>query len=248
MLAGARGKTVWQAHREAAIESLRLTEQIDAALRRARIDTWLLGRHPGAGAAVGAPASRDALSRSPRAASTRLADACEIATATTTEEAAAVRHRILEAVSGSPPAGSTPARSRAWLRHQDGTLEEVIHLATPPQQTDPSWLAAPAHLPAAGDARRAHPGRRRARARSSASAAAGSGCAPPPATRTAASGWSAQTRKRRSQEAAAIDAELAARSARPSTRSGSTARCATPAATSRASSGPSSRPALTFTR
>ena len=42
LAAGARGKTLWQAHREAAIESLRLTDQIDAALRRARIDTWLL--------------------------------------------------------------------------------------------------------------------------------------------------------------------------------------------------------------
>ena len=29
----------------------------------------------------------------------------------------------------------------AWLRHADGTLEETIHLATPPLATDPSWLA-----------------------------------------------------------------------------------------------------------
>ena len=29
----------------------------------------------------------------------------------------------------------------AWIRHGDGTLEETIHLATPPLATDPSWLA-----------------------------------------------------------------------------------------------------------
>src|SRR5258707_10136070 len=69
-----------------------------------------------------------------------LAEACQIAGATSGEEAARVRHGILEAVSSSPPAAIDAGESSAWLRHQDGTLEEGIHLATPPQETDPSWL------------------------------------------------------------------------------------------------------------
>jgi hypothetical protein len=44
-------------------------------------------------------------------------------------------------LSSSPPAAIDAGESPAWLRHQDGTLEEIIHLATPPQQTDASWLA-----------------------------------------------------------------------------------------------------------
>ena len=137
LLANARGRTLWQAHREAAIESLRLTDQIDAALRRARIDTWLLDGtqtmallwerlHP---AATELPDLQ------------ALSDACQIAAATSAEQAAEVRHRILDAVCGSPAALIDAGESPAWLRHRDGTLEEVIHLATPPQQTDPSWLA-----------------------------------------------------------------------------------------------------------
>ena len=42
LAAGARGRTLWETHREAAIESLRLCDQIDAGLRRAGIETWLL--------------------------------------------------------------------------------------------------------------------------------------------------------------------------------------------------------------
>jgi hypothetical protein len=137
LAAGARGKTLWRAHREAAIESLRLTDQIDAALRRARIDTWLLDGtqamallwerlHPAAAELPDLGA---------------LAEACQIAGATSAEQAARVRHGILEAVSSSPPAAIDAGESSAWLRHQDRTLEEVIHLATPPQETDPSWLA-----------------------------------------------------------------------------------------------------------
>jgi hypothetical protein len=135
--ARARGRTRWETHRDAAVESLRLTGQLDAALRRAGIETWLLDGtqtlallwerlHPAA------PTLPDL---------DRLADACRIAAAAEPGQAAADRHRVLEAISGDPPAeldiGAHPAR----LRHGDATLEETIHLATPPLATDPSWLA-----------------------------------------------------------------------------------------------------------
>src|SRR3984957_555477 len=94
MTANARGKTLWATHRDAAIESLRLTEQVDAALRRAGIETWLLDGtqtlallwerlHP---AATHLPDL------------TEFADACKIADATSIGQASQDRHRILEAV------------------------------------------------------------------------------------------------------------------------------------------------------
>ena len=55
--------------------------------------------------------------------------------------AARVRHELLEAVCENPPAGLDVAEHPAWIRHADGSLEETIHLATPPLATDPSWLA-----------------------------------------------------------------------------------------------------------
>src|SRR5665213_1546310 len=41
LAAGARGRMLWETHREAAIESLRLTDQVDGALRQAGIDAWV---------------------------------------------------------------------------------------------------------------------------------------------------------------------------------------------------------------
>jgi hypothetical protein len=135
LAAGARGRTLWETHREAAIESLRLTDQVDAALRQAGIDAWPLDGtqvlallwdrlHPAAGEVPDFD---------------ELADACQIATATTPREAGEDRQRILEAIA----AGTELDLSEhpAWIRHGDGTLEETIHLATPPLATDPSWLA-----------------------------------------------------------------------------------------------------------
>ena len=46
LAAGSRGRTLWETHVEAAIESQRLTEQIDGALRRAGIETWTLEGTP----------------------------------------------------------------------------------------------------------------------------------------------------------------------------------------------------------
>ena len=44
--AGARGRTLWETHCEAAIESWRLAAQVEAVLRRAGIDTWRLDGTP----------------------------------------------------------------------------------------------------------------------------------------------------------------------------------------------------------
>ena len=137
LAAGARGRVPWAVHREAAIESLRLCEQVAAALRRAGIDTWALDGtqtlallwerlHPAA-------------DHTPDF--TALAAACQIATATTTADADRARSRVLSAVCGDPSARLSIGEHPAWIRHDDGTLEETIHLATPPAATDPSWLA-----------------------------------------------------------------------------------------------------------
>ncbi len=137
LLAGARRRTLWQTHYEAAGESLRLTAQVDAAVRRAGIETWQLDGtqtlallwerlHP---AADQEPDYQ------------QLAAACQIATATTPREAAQHRHQILQALTSGPTVELNVGEHPAWIRHADGTLEETIHLATPPAATEPSWLA-----------------------------------------------------------------------------------------------------------
>lgn len=137
LAAGARGRTLWPVHREAAIESLRYREQVDAALRRGGIETWPLDGtqllallwerlHPGA------DSTPDLHS---------LAEACQIASATRPDQAAQVRHRVLEAICANPSGHLDVGEHPAWVRHADGTLEETIHLATPPAATDPAWLA-----------------------------------------------------------------------------------------------------------
>ncbi len=70
---------------------------------------------------------------------TKLADACKIADATSIAQASQDRHRILQAVASDLrlDLGENPN----WVRHGDGTLEETIHLATPPLATDASWLS-----------------------------------------------------------------------------------------------------------
>ena len=190
-------RTLWETHREAAIESQRLAEQVDAALRRAGIDTWLLDGtqalallwerlHPAAELTEPDEPARAARRRVPdRDGDHARATPPSCATGS------------LEAICGDPAAELDIGEHPAWLRHADGTLEETIHLATPPLATDPSWLAhllscpLPATLAVhiavgvalAGEAR--------------ASAAAGSGCAPRSATRTAATGSSAPMRRTR---------------------------------------------------
>jgi hypothetical protein len=38
-------------------------------------------------------------------------------------------------------------KDAGWLRHGDGTLEEVLHLGSPPAYTDPAWLSYPLCCP-----------------------------------------------------------------------------------------------------
>ncbi len=134
----ARGRTGWQTHREAAIESVRVTERIESALRAAGIETWALDGtqtlallwerlHP---RADGHDADLD-----------RLAAACRLARSTTLEEGANIRHDTVRAVCDGGEVGINAGENPAFLRHGDGTLEEIIHLGTPPRFTDPSWLA-----------------------------------------------------------------------------------------------------------
>jgi hypothetical protein len=136
--ANARGRTLTEVHRDAAVESQRLTDQIDAGLRRAGIDTWRLDGeqalallwerlHP----AEALPDHSEVLAR--------LADACDIAHEIDRGHAVADQRRLLEAVcdDASIDIGESPS----WLRHGDRTLEETIHLATPPMATDCSWLS-----------------------------------------------------------------------------------------------------------
>ena len=140
--AGARGRTLWETHCEAAIESWRLAAQVEAVLRRAGIDTWRLDGTPALSllwerlhpAAELSEEEQEQLLE-------RLGGACVVASATTLDEASEIRHRTLQAICGTPSAAIDNGEHPAWLRHQDGTLEEMIHLATPPLATDASWLA-----------------------------------------------------------------------------------------------------------
>ena len=191
-----RGRTLWETHVEAAIESQRLADQIDAVLRRAGIDTWLLDGtqalallwerlHPAA--ELTEPEQKQLLKR--------LADACQVAYATTPDQAAA-RHRVLEAIASRPALGARHRREPGVAASRDGTLEETIHLATPPLATDPSWLAHLLSCPLPATLA-VHIASVCARGRSRVSGVAGSGCAPRSATRIAATGSSAQTKRRR---------------------------------------------------
>ena len=165
LAARSRGRTLWSAHRDAAIESARVTSQIEAALRAAGIETYPLNGtqtlallwerlHP----ATDTECDLD-----------RLAAACRVATATTIEEARDARHALVLAACDGAECGIDAGEDAGWLRHADGTLEEVLHLGSPPAYTDAVVALAPALLPAAGHARGAHR-RRRPRSRAGAPA------------------------------------------------------------------------------
>jgi hypothetical protein len=137
LVAGARGRTVWETHRAAAWDSQRLTIQVDAALRRAGIECWQLDGT--STVALLWERTHPAPDRDPDF--ERLAAACDVASATEQDQAAQLRHSLLDAVCGEPDATMSLGEHPAWIRHADGTLEETIHLGTPPLATDPSWLA-----------------------------------------------------------------------------------------------------------
>ena len=135
-LTPAGGRVPWRSHQRAALDSLRHTEVLCEQLQTAGIEPWPLD-----GVQTLAlfwerfhPAARELPDLDV------LADSTAIASATSREQAAVVRHRLVEAVcSGPGPAGLDLSDSR-WLVHADGTLEEVLHLGTPPVQTQLWWL------------------------------------------------------------------------------------------------------------
>jgi hypothetical protein len=139
--ARARGRTTWQAHHHAAAHSLALATQIQAALANAGIDAYRLDGvsalailwerlHP---ATTIVPDFK------------RLEQVTRVASAHAPQQARELRHDTLRALcdpagTGGPTAG-IDASDPGWLRHADGTLEEILHLATPPLQTSPWWLS-----------------------------------------------------------------------------------------------------------
>jgi len=135
-LTPAGGRVPWRLHQRAAADSLRQTEVLCEQLQTAGIEPWPLD-----GVQTLAllwerfhPAARELPDLE------RFASATGIARATTSEEATDVRHRLVESVCAGPgPAGVDLSDSR-WLHHADGTLEEVLHLGTPPVQTQLWWL------------------------------------------------------------------------------------------------------------
>ncbi len=139
--ARARGRTTWPAHHQAAVHSEALTAQIQAVLTGAGIDATPLD---------GVSALAVLWERLHPATSVvpdfqALTAAATVASACTPQAARRQRHRILQAIcdpagTGAPPAG-VDCSDPAWLAHSDGTLEEVLHLATPPLQTSPWWLS-----------------------------------------------------------------------------------------------------------
>jgi hypothetical protein len=140
VLAEGRGRRTWQAHVSGAVHSHRFAGQVQATLAGAGIDARVLDGadalrvvwqrlHP---AATHTP-DRDHFDRV-----TRLP---AVADPTLARE---VRHDLLTALcagDGDAAAAGIDTRDPAWLRHTDGTVEEVLHLATPPLQTSPWWLS-----------------------------------------------------------------------------------------------------------
>ena len=130
-------RTTWQAHHQAARDSLSYTRDIADLLSALGIDAHIMGPveilaglwerlHP---AARTLP-DFDAFD-----------EVAQIVQAADPAAAAAHREQILHAVCSGPEPAGLDATDRRWLRHADGTLEETLHLGTVPQQTSPWWLA-----------------------------------------------------------------------------------------------------------
>jgi hypothetical protein len=129
-------RTAWRSHQRAAADSLRQAEQVQAQLGAVGIEPWALDSVQTLACLWERfhPAARELPDMA------RLAEATCVASATTAEQAAARRHGVLDAIcSGSKPAGIDATDPR-WLRHADGTLEEILHLGTPPVHTSLWWL------------------------------------------------------------------------------------------------------------
>ncbi|MGH2926651.1 MAG: VirB4 family type IV secretion system protein, partial [Solirubrobacteraceae bacterium] len=136
MRARARGRTPWRAHLEAARHSWALAAQVQSVLDAIGIETHRLD---------GVQAIAVLWERMHPAASTRpdfseFEAATEVVETATPAAARELRHRVAQAICGQAPAGidaSDPVR----LQHADGTLEEILHIGTPPLQTSPWWLS-----------------------------------------------------------------------------------------------------------
>ena len=240
----ARGRTAFAAHHRAAVASLQLTGQIQAALAGAGIETYLLDGvqtlallwervHP---AATELP-DLDRLADTVDGRGSEHPTGC--VRAASSRVARAVRRRCRGDRRGREPRVPAPSRRDARgdraSRHAAAADESVV-------------ARAPAVLPAARDGRGAHHRRApRPRARP-----------PAPALETAARRDPVQAaarstgrlRRGRSTRRGAGRRRRARRqrSARASTRSGSTARSATPAASNANSNGSSATPPASFTR
>jgi len=135
--ARARGKASWNAHHSAAVQSLTIAAQLQAALAGAAIETYRLDGmqtlallwervHPDAPELP----DLDALAQIP-----------QVAAATTPADGAQHRFEILRGLCDGAPAGIDASENPGYLRHADGTLEEILHLGTPPLHTSPWWLS-----------------------------------------------------------------------------------------------------------
>lgn len=130
-------RTTWTEHQRAARESLAVTEQVIAYLAGMQVDAHLMGPvevlaagwerlHP----ASGVLPDLEAFDR-----------VAQIVRATTPEEAASHRATIVDALCATGEPVGIDASDPRWLRHADGTLEETLHLGTPPAKTSPWWLS-----------------------------------------------------------------------------------------------------------
>ena len=224
LAAGAKHRVLWATHRDAAVESLRYCAQVDGALRRAGIDTWPLDGtqtlallwerlHPAAETtpdferlARRLPGRRRHRPRRwPPGSATSCWRRCARTrprgwTSPSIRRGSATPTGAWRRPSISPPRRWRPTR-RGWR-------------TCSPARCPPPWRCTSRSGCAPGSGR--------------VSGAAGSGCAPPCATRTATTGWSAQTRRTRLRRPRPSTRSWPGSSAPPSTRSGSTARCATP--------------------
>jgi hypothetical protein len=139
--AQARGQSTWEAHHTTALASLNLTTQIQAVLAGAGIDAWTLD----------GTAALAVLWERLHPAATVVPDlelfehVCGLPTIEHTTAARRARHELLAALCGPAgtdvPSAGLDTRDPGQLRHADGTLEEVLHLATPPMATSPWWLS-----------------------------------------------------------------------------------------------------------
>ena len=216
-----RARTAWRSHHARPRDSLRQTEQVQAQLAAVGIEPWPLDGVQALACLGSAPPRRRAAARPGRARRGDRTGGDHGRGGRLTAPSYSRCHLL-----GPERAESTRADPR-WLRHSDGTLEEILHLGTPPIHTTLWWLmhllSAPLPITVAVHIR---VGSRAQSTRSPTTALEAAGAA---TTDDAAERSSIGSDEHEAlAEAELLDAELGARSARPSTRSPSPSRSATP--------------------